>query len=50
MNDLVYLKTDEALTDSLMVAESFNKQHTKVIRAIENLVEGLPKNGDTPCS
>lgn len=48
MNELVYLKTEEAMTDSLTVAESFGKQHTKVIRAIENLMEGLPKNGDTP--
>lgn len=48
MNELVYLKTEEAMTDSLTVAESFGKQHTKVIRAIENLIEGLPKNGDTP--
>lgn len=48
MNELVYLKTEEAITDSLVVAESFGKQHTKVIRAIENLMEGIPKNGDTP--
>lgn len=48
MNDLVYLKRNDAFTDSLTVAESFGKQHTKVIRAIENLIEGLPKNGDTP--
>ena len=48
MNELVYLKKDDAFTDSLTVAESFGKQHTKVIRAIENLIVGLPKNGDTP--
>lgn len=48
MNDIVYLKNGEAMTDSLKVAECFGKQHAKVIRAIENLLEGLPKNGDTP--
>lgn len=48
MNELVYLKNEQALTDSLMVAEMFGKEHTKVIRAIENIIGGLPKNGDTP--
>lgn len=48
MNELIYLKNDEAVTTSLQVAEVFGKQHTKVIRAIENLIGGLPKNGDTP--
>lgn len=48
MNDLVFLKKDEALTDSLMVAEKFHKRHDRVLRAIENLIKGLPKNGDTP--
>lgn len=47
MNELVYLKNDEPVCDSLQVAEKFHKQHSKVIRSIENLVEGLPKNGDT---
>lgn len=48
MNEIVYLKNDQALTDSLIVAEMFGKEHSKVMRAIENLEEGLPKNGDTP--
>lgn len=47
MNDLVYLKNEEAMTDSLMVAEMFNKNHSKVIRSIEKLMEGIAKNGDT---
>lgn len=47
MNDLVYLKNEQAITDSLTVAEMFEKEHTKVMRAIENLIGGLPKNGDT---
>lgn len=38
MNELVYLKTDEALTDSLMVAQSFGKQHRDVLRKIENIL------------
>jgi Rha family phage regulatory protein len=48
VNELVYLKNEQALTDSLTVAEMFGKEHTKVIRAIENIIGGLPKNGDTP--
>ena len=47
MNELVYLKTDEAMTDSLTVAESFGKRHDNVMAAIEKLVRGLPKNKDT---
>ena len=48
MNELVFLRNEEALTDSLIVAEMFGKEHSKVMRAIENLEEGLPKSGDTP--
>ena len=39
MNELVYLKTDEAMTDSLVVAESFDKRHDVVLRKIESLIE-----------
>lgn len=39
MNDLVYLKTEEAMTDSLTVAESFEKRHDAVLRKIESLIE-----------
>lgn len=39
MNDLVYLKNEEAMTDSLSVAEHFHKNHKDVIRKIENLLE-----------
>lgn len=48
MNELVFLKNDEAMTDSLTVADMFGKRHDRVLRAVENLLEGLPKNGDTP--
>lgn len=47
MTDLVYLKNDEAVTTSLIVSEKFNKEHSKVIRSIENLLGGLSKSGDT---
>lgn len=46
MEELVYLKKDQALTDSLMVAEMFEKRHDKVLRAIDNLLESLRKNGE----
>ena len=39
MNELVYLKNEQALTDSLMVAEMFKKRHDIVLRAIENKIE-----------
>ena len=37
MNELVYLKNDEAVCDSLQVAEKFGKRHDTVVRAISNL-------------
>ena len=48
MDELIILRRKEAVTTSLMVAELFRKEHSKVIRSIENTLEGLPKNGDTP--
>ena len=48
MQELVILKNEQALTDSLTVAEMFGKEHSKVVRTIENIIGGLPKNGDTP--
>ena len=39
MQELVYLKNDEAVCDSLRVAEKFGKRHSDVIRAIENLID-----------
>ena len=32
MNELVYLRHEEAMTDSLMVAEKFNKRHDNVLK------------------
>lgn len=47
MEELVYLKNDEAVCSSLQVAEKFGKRHDRVLRAIDNLLESLPKNGET---
>ena len=46
MNELVYLKNEQALADSMIVAELFGKRHDRVLRAIDNLLESLPKNGE----
>lgn len=43
MNELVYLKNDEAVCDSLQVAEKFGKEHRNVLRAIDDLLETLLK-------
>ena len=37
MNELVYLKNDEAVCDSLQVAEKFDKAHRSVLRDIDSL-------------
>lgn len=47
MNDLVYLQREEAVTTSLIVAEKFHKRHNDVLRTIDNLIGGLPKNAQT---
>lgn len=39
MEELVFLKNENAMTDSLVVAESFGKQHKTVIRKIEAIIE-----------
>lgn len=38
IDDLVYLRNEEAVCDSLQVAEKFGKRHADVIRSIENLI------------
>ena len=38
MNELVYLKNDEAVCDSLQVAEKFGKEHKNVLQSIDNLI------------
>ena len=45
MQELVYLKNDEAVCDSLQVAEKFGKRHDRVIRSIESIGENSsPQN------
>lgn len=45
MGELVYLKNDEAVCDSLQVAEKFGKRHDKIIRSIEQIRENSsPQN------
>lgn len=39
MDELVYLKNDEAVCDSLQVAEKFGKRHDNVLRNINNLLK-----------
>lgn len=39
MNELVYLKNNEAVCSSLQVAEKFEKRHANVMRAIDSLVK-----------
>lgn len=38
MNELVFIKRNELLTDSLTVAESFDKRHTHVLEKIEKII------------
>lgn len=46
MNDLVFTRRNEAVTDSLTVAEFFKKRHDLVLRAIDELVVNLRKNAE----
>lgn len=53
MNELVYLKNDEAMCDSLQVAEKFGKRHDKLISEIERMYsdligKGCARNGGDP--
>lgn len=43
MNDLVIMKNKQAVTSSLQVAETFEKNHRDVLRAIANLEIGSAK-------
>ena len=48
MNELVYLKNDAAVCDSLQVAEKFGKRHDNVLQAIDSLRETLLKIEERP--
>ena len=46
MEELVSIKNDEAVCDSLEIAEKFRKRHDRVIRAVENLKKDVPNFGE----
>ena len=41
MNDIVFLRNEEAMTDSLKVAEMFGKRHDNILQQIDRLAETL---------
>lgn len=45
MEEIITIRKDQAVTSSLQVAKDFGKRHDRVLRAIENLIPNLPKNG-----
>lgn len=47
MNELVKVFRNGAVVSSLQVAEHFRKRHDRVLRSIENIMAGLPQNGET---
>ncbi len=47
MKELVFLKSNQALTTSLKMAEYFEKRHDRVLRAISASIQALPQNGDS---
>lgn len=49
MDKLINIENKEGnlIVSSREVAKNFEKEHTKVVRDIENLVEGIAKSGDT---
>lgn len=49
MNELVYLKKNEAMTDSLTVAESFGKRHTHVLDRIEQILSDDSAENSAQC-
>ena len=42
------MQNGEPVVSSRQIAESFEKRHDHVMRDIEDIMRGLPKNGDTP--
>jgi Rha family phage regulatory protein len=44
MNDLVIMKDQQAVTSSLQVAETFNKNHRDVLKAIDEMRPGVAQN------
>lgn len=48
MDEIVTIMRNNVVVHSLRVAKHFHKRHDRVLRATENLIAGLPKNGETP--
>ena len=49
MNDIILsMQNGEPVVSSRQIAESFEKRHDHVMRDIEDIMRGLPKNVDTP--
>lgn len=49
MNELVFKgQNGQVLTNSLLIAEKFGKEHQHVLRDIRTLIEGMSEIGDTP--
>ena len=48
MNDLVFVLNESALTNSFLVAEKFKKEHSIVVRDIDNLLEKV-KGAENQC-
>src|SRR5690625_7379309 len=46
MNQLVFKSNDQIVTSSRNIARDFGKRHDHVIRDIETIILGLPKNGE----
>lgn len=46
MTDLVFKKNEQVLTTSRNIARDFGKRHDHVLRDIDNVIKGLPKNGE----
>lgn len=46
--NLVYAEDAVVLTNSILVAKKFEKDHQHILRDIRNLMEGMAKIGDTP--
>lgn len=45
MNEIVFRGTnDQALTNSLLIAEKFGKEHKNVMQSIRNLIGGTAEN------
>lgn len=49
MNELVILKNNEAVCDSLLVAEKFGKRHAHVLEKIEKILSDEPAENSVRC-